>query len=135
MAKLRPSAVKLLRRVRDHILADPRRYDQSTFIRTRSGSYRTYANTDWPACGTAACIAGWTVILGKGVDGNALYRMDVPGAAKRLLHLTVRQRLDLFHTTFGNKGHWSNLWCHAHSKDSKAKVAARRINYMIRTGR
>lgn len=52
-AKLRPFAVKLLRKVRAAILRYPEKVDMNDWI-------------DEPRCGTAACIGGWCCIIAHG---------------------------------------------------------------------
>lgn len=56
-----PINKELLQKVRDHILEEPRRYNQETYFTEE---------TDAP-CGTAACIAGWAVLLGQGEPSRA----------------------------------------------------------------
>lgn len=53
MAKLN---VKLLNRIKRHIVAEPKRYNQGNWGERITGS-------DAPDCGTRGCIAGWAVFL------------------------------------------------------------------------
>ena len=48
--------VRLLRRIKRHLIAEPRRYEQSVYGNTVEGKKA-------PACGTEGCIAGWAVFL------------------------------------------------------------------------
>jgi hypothetical protein len=54
--------VKLLRRIQQHILEEPRRLDMGNWKSTRTDGPCA------PPCGTVACIAGWALVLsGKSI--------------------------------------------------------------------
>lgn len=69
--------VELLRQIQQHILEEPKRLVMGAFVqrkRLESDSAHEYAHTPafatqpFPACGTAACIAGWACLLSDGMD-------------------------------------------------------------------
>lgn len=62
---LKPSAVKLLERVIAHIEEEPKRFDIAQW------GYKKSKLVDGPACGTVACIAGWTLLLHARPDERA----------------------------------------------------------------
>lgn len=54
------NAYELLSEVRALIVAEPKRYDQTTFI------YRAddrFLDLEMPSCGTVGCVAGWVATL------------------------------------------------------------------------
>lgn len=61
--------VRLLRKIQKHILEEPRRLKMDNAVVLKKGSERSFMSDFrttqqlFPACGTAACIAGWAVIL------------------------------------------------------------------------
>jgi hypothetical protein len=80
MSKVKKINVKLLRKVRRHILAEPKRVNMGRFI---------YRKED---CGTVACIAGWAVTL----SGEEL-PYHISARAEELLGLNWRQASYLFY--------------------------------------
>ena len=90
MSKVKKINVKLLRKVRRHILAEPKRVNMGRFI------YRKKDDPEmlewWPACGTVACIAGWAVTL----SGEEL-PYHISARAEELLGLNWRQASYLFY--------------------------------------
>lgn len=89
---------ELLIRVRDQILAEPKKCDMSTW-ETRSGPTRIAGMLLGKGrdCGTARCIAGWTIQLSSGdvhgIDGNDA----VFAAAMELLGITKEDAKPLFY--------------------------------------
>ena len=90
---------ELLQRVREKIATAPESYDQEVYGRPEVSA----------PCGTAACIAGWTVILAGEVPmkrvrlANAQYHKDdreifnlVPNTAARLLGLDIDEQEAMF---------------------------------------
>lgn len=78
---------ELLAKVRDHILEEPRRYNQGTFGK----------KSEIAPCGTEACLAGWTVFLVDGVDitqagASPRTQLYVQQRAADLLGLTTAER-------------------------------------------
>lgn len=126
--------VQLLERVRDHILAKPRRLAMGRWVQQRSITGPTYISDNgrpakYAECGTAACIAGWTCVLTE--NGLNSYN-DIGSRATDLLGLTDLQNYRLFYT-----GSWPERYRKAYYKATnmteRAKVAARRINAFIKT--
>ena len=120
--------VKLLRKVKRHILAEPKRlYMPAYIIRKEDGMdiSRPFAR-----CGTAACIAGWTYILS--VKSKTPPRTgDEHTEAAELLGLTELQADRLF-----LPGNWPLDFRDGLTGDGKpetAKVAAARIEFFIKT--
>lgn len=56
------TAYGLLSEVRRLILAEPKRYDQATYIAREP----TWYLKELPACGTIGCVAGWVATLKHG---------------------------------------------------------------------
>jgi len=141
------AAVKLLRRVKRHILAEPKRLDMNQWVKPSRQS----------PCGTAACIAGWTVLLSGPEEKIAevsktrtLYEANeaaiggfgvgIGERARQLLGLTYEQSVRLFHVKAAwVNGVWPTEFARRYTstkttKAEKAKVAAERIDHFIRTG-
>jgi hypothetical protein len=57
--------VKLLRRVKKHILEEPRRLCMAWYVIKKSEDKKLIAGRPFAKCNTAACIAGWTLELNK----------------------------------------------------------------------
>lgn len=126
-------AVTVLRWVKKHILEDPRRFDIALVATKKRG----------PACGTAACIAGWTLLREKSqadlkrMSEGDVYEMTEPdegwqAAADRDLRLPHGQTDLLF-----NFAKWPEQFRAGYRGGSlavKANIAARRIEHFIKTG-
>ena len=120
MAKLN---VKLLNRIKRHLIAEPKRYDQATWAREVSGKGA-------PACGTRACIAGWAVLLSVpkpewsqwiGADS------EIADKAQDLLGLTNDERGVLF--AVENQTRWTGkLGVREACKKIGALIAPRRAH-------
>lgn len=134
---------ELLARVRDHILEEPRRYDQTTFGE---------ASEDAP-CGTAACIAGWAAHLSGRVSLKKLRApmnpvREIRQTAQRALGLTDEEARVLF------TGDPTPCWCgdkdcalggwpprfgkryeKAKTARGRASAAAAYIDHIIATGK
>lgn len=78
--------VELLERVMRHIEAHPEQHDQDVYIRQDS-------------CGTAACFAGWTLLLSGADPADASVWRHAAGAAKDRLGVDVRTAIRLFACT------------------------------------
>lgn len=59
---------QLIEQVRDHVLAEPRRYDQGTFGES--------VPVDISPCGTQACLAGWAVMMAGRMTLPEIIRSD-----------------------------------------------------------
>jgi len=127
--------VELLRKVKRHILDEPRRLVMGSWVLNRASGKTYYEHghlVQFPKCGTVACIAGWTSILGgatkvKEIDGYPpfvaadLLGIEDRGMANRLFHLP-RWPSD-FRADYAK----------ARGQEERAEVAAKRIDHFIRT--
>ncbi len=118
--------VKLLRKVAKHILAEPKRY-----------AFGWVQQSSAVPCGTKACIAGWTILLGarlrKSFDENgqliipkSLWRRGFgyySGPASKLLKINHAQASRLF---VNWPSQFDNLW-------GDAATAVKRIEHFIKT--
>lgn len=112
--------VRLLRKVKDHILAEPRRLDMSVLMSFPSGESA-------PPCGTVGCIAGWANYLEGGSRGGIL-------TATKLLELGrgYARRDRLFFIVFW-PGNFSTRYINAKDAKTRAEVTAERIEHFIKT--
>lgn len=125
----------LFRAIRNHILEEPRRYNQGVAI--EKVTKRT------SPCGTQACLLGWAVILsGKKPEvrpcacGNPACTFNIETTYElgaRVLRLTERQALRVY-----SDGEWPDKFQEpmnrAGNATERARAAADYINYIIRTG-
>src|SRR5712671_5400107 len=90
--------VALLRKVKRHMLADPRRLQMSQALYVTRGK-------NAPHCGTVGCIAGWVVALSRAKKGetskHVAQRFDniwcaVEGEAASVLGLSIQTLNNLF---------------------------------------
>lgn len=136
--------VKLLRRVKQHILEEPKRLIMSGLL-VRKDKFRNKFMTDggvdqfqeFAPCGTAACIAGWTVLLHDGMktkkEGAQMWHR-----AAKLLGLDDKcrdgessQTSKLFVThEWGSK--IAARYHRAKTQKGRAKIAAERIEQFIK---
>lgn len=134
--------IKLLRRVKRHILAEPKRINM--YFPVRVGQMGRGA----PPCGTIGCIAGWAVLLaerkGREMPGltwrRILDRREAPDMdwddfkpiAIRRLKLTAEQAHRLFHVI-----NWPRTFTVQYEKartpKKMASVTAERIDHFIKT--
>ena len=126
--------IRLLKRVRDYILAEPRRVNMAVWGDIRSGNVA-------PACGTVACIAGWTKVLVKRPNLAKLIQDagklddffdDADKVAKEKLGLSLNQAQQLFYVH-----HWPSPFETRYNRSrlskQRARVVADRIDYFIAT--
>jgi len=74
--------IEILRAVARAIHEEPRRYDQSIWMNTEA------EDVDYPpACGTVACIAGWTLLLTQGHQNLPRGYFNIETAARDILGL------------------------------------------------
>ena len=81
--------VKLFKRIRAHILQEP--------LRFYMGYWFSLVNNRWdlkPACGTAACLAGWAVLLS---GGSSRSTYNIEERAAKLLGLSPGMSAQLFY--------------------------------------
>lgn len=106
------SAYEFLSQLKAVAKAEHQRFYMGDWIRTndnpvRIGGYSS-GTVLQPACGTAACIGGWTAVMARAESvnvGRIQSRIVVSEEAGRLLGLTPRQRHHLFsETVLGKDG-------------------------------
>lgn len=131
--------VRLLRRIKRHILEEPRRFFMEGIVATGepgkqfpfSATYRDLA-ASVPSCGTAACIHGWTALLsGK-----------TPEQARKLSFAWSERKLGLprwfgderLFFSSGWPRRFAALYRKAETPATRAKIAAARIEHLISKG-
>ena len=127
--------VKLLRKVKKHILEEPKRLKMWSWIVLRSKYSRRVERSDsvggdrpFARCGTAACIAGWACILSK---QNPVGVVEIHNAAIELLGLTQVQAHKLFGPlSWPDKFYRTDL---DSGSRTAAEVTAARIEHFIKT--
>lgn len=120
--------VKLLRKVKRHILAVPKRLFMNTFVKTRGTSWSVLEER-FPPCGTVACIAGWCAVFKVGA--KEAYESNPREIAMKELNLTPTQADILFEPYL-----WPDKFVKGCADDGKlrtAKIAAARIEHFIKT--
>lgn len=127
--------VKLLRRIKRHILTEPRRLVMADVkVKGKPGDRFKSDNGGTqilPDCGTAACIAGWALMIsGKRViEGSAnLYR------AAKLLSLPEDFRSNNLFIVEYWPHRLRRRYLDADAPEARAKIAADRIEHLIKTG-
>lgn len=132
MAKRRLNK-RLLRKIRDHILEEPKRYDQ--------GSYgdRVEPEEGGPECGTVACLAGWALVLsGKPLFLERYPDTTVSNVANKASKLCGIEREDgygVFSSGISWPDKFHNRLINAKTKRGKASAAAAYLDYIIETGK
>jgi hypothetical protein len=117
---------ELLLRVKAAILEEPNKFDMGMWFEDA-------------ACGTTACIAGWSVALSENLkdlrDGFSFWgKLDgtISGHAAKAIGVDELTADKLFYTN-----NWpedlERLFNNAHSTEERAKVAADRIDHFIST--
>lgn len=114
--------VKLLRRIQRHIVAEPRRYEQSVYGDTVTGKKA-------PTCGTQGCIAGWAVFLSTPKSKWQTWIEEkycqMKGTATDLLGLTENEADELFSDT-NQKYNRGKLGVRAACKKINALIISRK---------
>ena len=131
--------IPLLKEIQKAILAKPKNFVMSSFF-DKMLDY--LGDADWndkaENCGTAACIAGWTVTLGHkdrtlGLPSEGRKLPFVCGSkAYELLDLTYGQDELLFYTDNWPE-RFEEAYHNATSHEQRAQVAVDRIQYFIDT--
>ena len=133
-----PLNVKLLRQVKKHILAEPKRLRMDTWIKRgmagetahfSSGGYGEPTECTIPDCGTVGCIAGWVTLLGK---PDEHLDFSVESAARALLDYNPYfQPFSLFFAD-----HWpmaqQQKYYDAKTAEDRAKIVGQVIDIYIR---
>jgi len=125
--------VKLLRRIKKHILAEPKRFAMGFWVRRKEdsddGKVHDYSYTgSYARCGTAACIGGWAMILsGENPQGNTL----IQERAAELIGIQYFRSDRLF-----DASRWPEefqRFASAKKAPERAQIAAARIEHFIKT--
>lgn len=87
----------LLRRIKKHVLEEPKRLDMGCFLMREEQNKNYY---DYPACKTVGCIAGWACVLSK---ENLLSAGEIEARATELLDITQEQANRLFYSAMDEK--------------------------------
>ena len=122
--------VKLLRKVKKQILEEPRSFQMSDVVtRLKPGKVYSDYGLDYkaPKCGTIACIAGWTNLLASAEYLNSTIE------AETLLGISPTESANLFLASQWPE-RYQEQWESAKTPKARARVAANRIEYFIRTG-
>lgn len=128
--------VKLLRRIKRHILAEPKRLRMSTWLATRNdwtvlkGKFIFSHVSEWgepgsqpvPKCGTVGCISGWARVLSG----------DEHGISRALLGLDDEQAERLFYVSAWPAKLMSK-YVSAKTQLTRAKLCGERIDHFIAT--
>lgn len=132
--------VSKLRKVKDHILEEPKRFLMANWIRFSEKGRRGFTfftlndkkkKREFAKCGTAACLGGWTVLLHrKNMTPEKMVESDVQSEASRILGLDCEESERLF-----LQSQWPEQF--RTFKDSgsvqDAQIAADRIEHFIQT--
>jgi hypothetical protein len=119
--------VKLLNRIKKHLLEEPKRYYQGWWAE-RVNEMNFKGEQGPPACNTQACIAGWAVLLEnpKNKWSNLIKKEDDTGyffnKAQKLLGLSGAEADSLFSS--GNQRNWYGKF--------GVKEAIRKIDLLIK---
>lgn len=139
--------VKLLRKVKKHILEEPKRFFMGDYIRKGSPGKQlgfcaepTSVNAHNPferkqpiaKCGTAACIAGWSCLLGMRKKELAEDVFFYDEKAGELLGIDHRQRRALFEA-YRWPERFRAEYSQAETPAERARIAAERIEAFIRS--
>lgn len=131
-----PINYKLLRRVREQILREPRQFFMDWWTTRDARAVRLKKGEEIPNCGTAACIAGWAVALSRGKTPKQIARLEhIPEIGRKELGISDAQAERLFDASpFGEwPGQFRDFWQTAKTPIQRARIAARRINHFIKT--
>jgi hypothetical protein len=138
---LKHETIKLLRKVKKHILEEPKRFDMGSWGFKKRGRGA-------PICKTVACIAGWATIL-QTLPGKKLLQLPKinlngsledesvmlvnRGTGQQALQISYQQAEVLFYVE-----NWPteflDEWYAAKNKKELAQATANRIDHFIKTG-
>lgn len=117
----------LLKKIRDQIKAEPRQFNIHDWFSGKLPNGSTPAN-----CGTAACIAGWSLALATGQNPAKADKMPVGvyRFGKIVLGLNDDQAKRLFF-----EGLWPKRYQSSKRTiiEERARLAVNRINHFIKT--
>lgn len=122
--------VELLQRVKAQILAEPNRFDMSSWMLDENDN-DIYTTQLFQECGSTACIAGWLVLLGS---DRVVRGEEMADVAAELLGVDVRVAETLFyHYEWEEKlkERYEFALNVTESKTDRAKIAAEAIDDFI----
>jgi len=139
-------AVSILRKVKKHILEEPKRLDMENWLIV-GDNVRIIYGRNAPACGTVGCIAGWVNVLGNSnYDYNYFSSYRIAENAAEILKISYYPNYinEKYIITQGNLAQlfvlhsWPSKYLNAYKKAKspagRARVTANRIEYFIWTG-
>lgn len=118
--------VKLLRQVQKKILAEPAQFEMSQWFTN---------NTGWeiPNCGTAACIAGWTIAVSKKKKPSEfLNAADIQNTARKLLGLDFEDDEWALFSVSSWPLKYQNRFYRTQSLKMRARITVQRIDAYIK---
>ena len=125
--------VRLLRRIQKQILAEPRQFFMSWWFTSDPDDVMS---KKIPNCGTAACIGGWAVALSKKMKperARIFHGGGIGPLATSLIGLDPAFADRLFVASWWPM-QFRSKWRVASTPLARAKVAAARIEHLIKTG-
>jgi hypothetical protein len=152
--KLSKKAIRILTKVKEHILEEPKRLDMDQFAAVYSPDTK---DPNLPACKTQGCIAGWTILLEKpkvwkelsATAATLQFEQDLDSTsddtAADILGIDSEQADNLFffkewimsEDEEGNALGWPETYARAYDKaktlKARASVTAKRIDHFIAT--
>ena len=123
---------KLLRKIQNHILAEPKRLDMGIFIVRKENHRKLEVQLlhDYPKCGTVGCIAGWAVTLST---KEKVPYGKIQARAAALLDITEPQAERLFYETFWPAKFQEQLENSDEQTRAHARATSARIDHFIKT--
>lgn len=130
--------VKLLRKVQEHIIEEPKRFVMRTFLARGDdydGTPYAFLGDDskefkFAECNTAACIGGWAVLLSEGIKTE---KGNIRGRAKAALELPKNFDEDRLFEVSRWPDRFQKRFRQARSQRGRAQAAVERIDHFIRT--
>ncbi len=117
--------VKLLEKISEHILEEPKRVNMDAWIEEDPKVHKH-------ACHTVGCIAGWAVLL-KGTKSERKGNWwEIKETAKRLLRVSEDDANTLFYAGQWPEERQDQLTAHREGSKAYAKVVAARIADFIK---
>jgi len=151
---LTEKAIELLRRVEQHILAEPKRLNMDVTGTVRRPTMSVDIQLKFPTCHTVGCIAGWSSLLSvkEGIPDNLYDRVMLMtwSAGRKALglykeeaeRLFAEPRLALLPEDELHDHYNGNLWpldlarayVAATSAEERARITVERIELFIESG-
>lgn len=120
----------LLLKVKEQILKEPNSFFMSGWVNKNYFPFEDYELTiTKPDCGTAACIGGWTCLLGE-ANKQDVNEKGHSAVAAKLLGLEEHETGKLFSVERW-PNHLYKRWGKAKSVEERAKIAAEVIDDFI----